>query len=92
MKQYYVYIITRPTGTLYTGMTNNLERRVQQHRNDMCAACLAGGRSVAASRPWSISRLTRSRWGRGDGEEGAPIRQWSGGQPIRPRMMVCRRL
>jgi putative endonuclease len=32
MKQYYVYILTSKSGTLYTGMTNNLERRVQQHQ------------------------------------------------------------
>jgi len=35
MKQYYVYIMTSPTGTLYTGMTNNLKRRVYQHQNKL---------------------------------------------------------
>ncbi len=29
---YYVYIMTNRAGTLYTGMTNNLERRVLEHR------------------------------------------------------------
>ena len=33
-KKYYVYIMASPTGTLYTGVANNLERRVyhQQHK------------------------------------------------------------
>jgi putative endonuclease len=35
MKQYYVYILTSKSGTLYTGMTNNLERRVQQHQQKL---------------------------------------------------------
>jgi putative endonuclease len=31
---YYVYILTnRRNGTLYTGVTNSLERRIWQHRN-----------------------------------------------------------
>ena len=32
--QFYVYLLTnRPYGTLYTGMTNNLMRRVWEHKN-----------------------------------------------------------
>ena len=32
MRDYYVYIMTNRSGTLYTGMTNDLERRVAEHR------------------------------------------------------------
>ncbi len=32
MSQYYVYIMSNKTGTLYTGITNDLEKRVFQHK------------------------------------------------------------
>lgn len=32
-KQYYGYILTNRSKTLYTGVTNNLMRRIEEHRN-----------------------------------------------------------
>jgi putative endonuclease len=32
MRQFYVYILTSDTGTLYTGVTNNLARRMDEHK------------------------------------------------------------
>ena len=33
--QYYVYTLTNRTRTLYLGVTNDLERRVYQHRSKL---------------------------------------------------------
>jgi putative endonuclease len=34
-RNYYVYIMTNKSGTLYTGMTNNIEKRVFEHKNKL---------------------------------------------------------
>ena len=35
MDRYFVYIMNSPTGTLYTGMTNDLHHRVYEHKNKL---------------------------------------------------------
>ena len=35
MKTYYVYILASRSKTFYAGMTNNLQRRVEQHREKL---------------------------------------------------------
>ena len=48
MRDYYVYIMTNNSGTLYTGVTNNLERRASEHREHL---------SEGFTKRYSINRL-----------------------------------
>ncbi|MBI1879181.1 MAG: GIY-YIG nuclease family protein [Chloroflexi bacterium] len=48
MNRYYVYIMTSPSGTLYTGVTNNLQRRVYEHKHKL---------NEGFSKKYNITRL-----------------------------------
>ena len=48
MKEYYVYILTNRSGTLYVGMTNDIVRRIQEHKE---------GRGSKFTSKYRINRL-----------------------------------
>lgn len=71
---YYVYILKCSDGTLYTGITSDLKRRINQHNNGTGAKytlnktpvkCVYSekrpGRSAALKREIAIKRLTREQ-------------------------------
>ena len=69
---YWVYILRCRDGTLYTGITDDLDRRIQAHNAGTGAKYTRGrgpvelvyreeqpDRSAALRRDWAIKRLTR---------------------------------
>ena len=48
MNEYYVYILSNKRGVLYTGMTNNLERRIYEHKKKLI---------VGFTKRYNITRL-----------------------------------
>ncbi|TRZ51467.1 GIY-YIG nuclease family protein [bacterium] len=74
MKSWFVYIVECKDGTLYTGITDNVERRVAVHNAGNGAKYTKGrtpailrfveevvGRSEAQKREAEIKRMTRER-------------------------------
>lgn len=74
-KTWYVYMVRCSDGTLYTGITNNLEKRVAAHNSgpngarytrsrrpvELVFAEQAGSKSNAAKREYQIRRLPRAK-------------------------------
>lgn len=69
-----VYIVMRNDHTLYTGITNNMVKRWQKHRNNQGAKYFRGkhpialcyqepdhSRSTASKREYQIKQLTRAQ-------------------------------
>ncbi len=76
MKQWYVYIATCADGTLYTGITTDLERRIKEHNTDntkganytrgrrpirLAYSECQQDRSSAAKREAAIKKITRKQ-------------------------------
>ena len=38
LKEYFVYILASESGTLYIGMTNNLQRRIYEHKEGLISS------------------------------------------------------
>ena len=82
-----VYILRCGDGTLYTGITDNLPRRLEAHRAGRGAKYTRGrgplalvyweeqtDRAAASRREWAIKRLTRA-------EKEALAASWDGNMP-----------
>jgi len=41
MSKYFVYIMNSPSGTLYTGITNDIRKRVYEHKHKLVAGFTA---------------------------------------------------
>ena len=73
MSKYFVYILRCADDTLYTGITTDLERRVDEHNNSVKGAKYTrarrpvelvyseelGNRSLASKREFSIKKMSR---------------------------------
>ncbi len=74
--QYFVYILRTASNTLYTGITNNLEKRIDEHKNksgkgakytrafgalDVVYTEQLTSRSEALKREYEIKQLTRKQ-------------------------------
>jgi putative endonuclease len=75
MNLWFVYIVRCADGSLYTGITIDLKRRIHEHNNDTRAAAYTRGRrpvelvyeescqtrSQATKREYQIKQLTRKK-------------------------------
>ena len=53
---YYTYIVTCSDGTLYTGITNNIRRRIEEHNG---VSWWRGAKYTRARRPVFLSHLEK---------------------------------